>query len=282
MTETHRGQPWLELYGARPVCPTADYSDMLSLFRAVADASADSLFYSDGVMSYRWLDERSSGLALWLAEELEVIRGSRIAIILQNVPEFVVSTVAAWKLGCVPMPLNPMYQESELARLFADGTPRAIICHEGHAKTVDAALRRAEIPPAVILTCDSQGSDSPAVLNPAGFGTGQTIHSFASAISLKQGMRSASLSVSATETGLLLYTSGTTGAPKGAVLSHGALAFNSRIALEWFSVRASARNPDHCAFVFMSSGLCARCVRPSCHKDRWFLIIDSRPARCLS
>jgi long-chain acyl-CoA synthetase len=64
-------------------------------------------------------------------------------VILQNVPHFMVATVAAWKLGAVVMPCNPMYKEFELTRLLVDGAPQAVICHREHCACVQASLVRA-------------------------------------------------------------------------------------------------------------------------------------------
>jgi len=76
-------------------------------------------------------NERSDALAVWLAQDCHVARRSHVAILLQNVPDFIVAVLAIWKLGAVPMPLDPMYKQQELGRLFADSGPCAVVCHAG-------------------------------------------------------------------------------------------------------------------------------------------------------
>ncbi len=87
MSHTPRQRPWLELYGARPKDATTDFSSVLSAFRAGAKSSAIAIHCFGSPLSYRWLDERSDELAAWLADDIKIARGERIAIILQNVPE---------------------------------------------------------------------------------------------------------------------------------------------------------------------------------------------------
>ena len=70
---------------------------------------APAIYYFDAALSYAEIDraERSSrGLAACAG----VGRGDRVAIILQNTPQFLIATVAAWKLGAIVVSLNPMYR----------------------------------------------------------------------------------------------------------------------------------------------------------------------------
>lgn len=241
----HAEKPWLALYGPRAAHIAAEHADMLSIFRQRAESSplADAIRYFDGVMSYQWLDAQSDALAVWFADEMQVCKGDRVAVLLQNVPEFAIATVAAWKLGAVPMPVNPAYREAELARLFADGSPRAVLCHDEVHAVVAMALRAVGRPDAQIMTASAHELQHrhdrrvlpPPMNSPDG---AMPIHC---AISARNGQRPPSCALSPSDPGLLLYTSGTTGEPKGAVLSHGAMAFNAQTATPWFGLQEAGR-----------------------------------------
>lgn len=94
----YASKPWLAHYapGHTATIPQ-DYADALSLFRAAVARAPQrtALHYFDGALSYAELDAQSDALACaWL--ERGCARGDRIAIYLQNVPQFAIALVAAW------------------------------------------------------------------------------------------------------------------------------------------------------------------------------------------
>jgi long-chain acyl-CoA synthetase len=149
-------RPWQQLYGERAASP-ASVVDVLSAFRRVTQraSATHAVNYFDAGYTYAWLDERSDALAGWLAQDCHVARRSHVAILLQNVPDFIVAVLAIWKLGAVPMPLKPMYKQQELGRLFADSGPCTVICHSGAGAVVRAGVAAAGLPPStpIITVC---------------------------------------------------------------------------------------------------------------------------------
>src|SRR6185436_6067233 len=68
--------------------------------------------------------------------------GDRIAMYLQNIPQVVITVLAAWKCGAVIVPCNPMLREQELVKILSDSGSRVLICQED----LYAAVARAALP----------------------------------------------------------------------------------------------------------------------------------------
>jgi long-chain acyl-CoA synthetase len=236
-------RPWARLTPAGCGADFApEFGDMLSLFRAAAAARPDwpAVLYFDGAISYAELDASSDALAVWLTDQ-GVRRGDRVAIILQNIPQFVMMAIAAWKVGAAPLPGNPMYRAGELTKVFADAEPAAILCQEDHLTEVRAAATAAALSPAILTTSGRafQTRNDARVLPPAGPPSGEM--DLLAVLGAFGGRRPAPIALDTDSLGLLLYTSGTTGQPKGAMLRHSSLAFNSQIIRDWCGLSVDTR-----------------------------------------
>jgi len=233
-----RFRPWLNLHGAERDAADAGSATALDLFRG-APRAAPALYYFDRVLSYAEVDGLSDRLAGWLAAH-GVGRGERVAVILQNTPQFVIATVAAWKCGAIVVGLNPMYRRAELTKLFADCAPRAIVCHGDQWQTVvDAAAGRVA-PECVLWTSgrEFQSRNDERVLPPdAAAPPAQALAQvFAEPVRPYPAGE-----LRPDDVGLLLYTSGTTGLPKGAMLTHRNLVHNARLSAAHFELGPRSR-----------------------------------------
>lgn len=235
--------PWQGLYTpGRPTDPPIEHHDALSIFRAAVAraASHPAIHYFDGTLSYAELDARSDALACALLAD-GITRGDRVALLLQNVPAFVIGLIAAWKAGAIAVSLNPMNRERELRLLFADCTPRVVITHpETFVDAVQPAL--AAHPEARVLIAsarDDQSRDEPRVLaafaNPPPPCPGT--RRLADVIAGHHGGRPPAVACHADDTAMLVYTSGTTGLPKGAMNSHGNVAFTAQVYRDWIGLQ---------------------------------------------
>jgi long-chain acyl-CoA synthetase len=237
-------RPWLSLYEPHvPAQVDAALPDMLTVFRdAVARVpQGAALVYFDQVTTYAQLDAQSDAVAVWLRGR-GVSRGDRVQVVAQNIPAFPILCVAAWKIGAVPTPGNPMYRAAELARIFADAEPAAVLCQDVDVAEVTAGLAAAGLSAVPLITCsphDGLASDAGGFL-PAAHGAvpGTPL---ADIVAGYAGRAPEPIELHPSDLGLILYTSGTTGVPKGAMLTHASMAFNAETTRIWFSLDAGDR-----------------------------------------
>ena len=94
-------------------------------------------------------------------------RGDRIALVMQNIPQFVIALIASWKAGAIAVSINPMNREHELALLFADCAPKASIAHEtAHHEVIARVLD--SMPEAIVIATsepDCQTRHEPRLLS---------------------------------------------------------------------------------------------------------------------
>lgn len=147
--------------------------------------------------------------------------GERIALLLDNSPAYVTAWYAALKAGAVVVPLNTAQRGRELARCLAHCGARLLVAAAGHPEV--AALAGANPQQRqVLLAPDAR----PAPAVPAGALAWDAL--LASAATQDTGPV-----VSAAQPAAILYTSGTTGAPRGVTLSHRNLVTNTRAILAY-------------------------------------------------
>lgn len=238
---------WTQLYAeGQPARIEAEYPNALAMFESAVQRAAQSpaLLYFDGRLSYAELDRLSDALACGFIAH-GVGRGDRVALFLQNIPQFVIALIASWKAGAIAVSINPMNRERELGLLLADCQPKALLCQDNAHEVVAAAL--AAHPVDLLITTsplDFQQRDDARVLDPALRRSPPPrlpgSIDFRALIEAHAGGRPPPRSFAPDDTALLVYTSGTTGLPKGAMNTHGNVAFTAQVYRDWIQVRESA------------------------------------------
>jgi long-chain acyl-CoA synthetase len=123
-------RPWLKHYdpgvpetlGAYPARTLLDYIDD----GLKEHPGHPALLFKGRAISLRELDALSTAFANAL-HALGVSKGDRVAVMLPNSPQFFICELAAWKLGAILVPLNPIYTEEELLGPLKDTTPQVIV-----------------------------------------------------------------------------------------------------------------------------------------------------------
>ncbi len=173
---------------------------------APADPAALLLETPDG-RRYRWADlDRLTGQLANALQAQGVRPGDRVAVQVEKSPEVVFLYLACLRAGAVYLPLNTGYTLAELDYFFADAEPGVIVCDParsaGIADLSSAAAAR-------VLTLDAHG------------------HGTLMDAALRSTESFATVARSTGNLAAILYTSGTTGRAKGAMLSHDNLAANA-------------------------------------------------------
>ncbi|MCX7150193.1 MAG: malonyl-CoA synthase [Rhodocyclales bacterium] len=170
--------------------------------------AAPSMILPDGrVWTYGDI-ERASGRMANLIVSLGLRPGDRVAAQVEKTPEALVLYLAAIRAGMVFLPLNPAYQRQELDYFLNDATPGLFVCRPQMRALADELAAKAGVPHVIELDDDGRGSlIAAAAPQPDGFDT---------------------IVRTTADLAAILYTSGTTGRSKGAMLSHGNLAHNAQ------------------------------------------------------
>src|SRR6266404_3409991 len=142
MITPEKSRPWLKHYSswvpAQLPLPT---ESMIDKFEASVERQprAPALCYFDEIITFEILDDYASRFAT-LLEEWDVGRGDRVALFLQNMPQFVIALLGTWKRGAIVVPLNPMFKHKELLFHLQDSGTKILLCleslYESCAKTV--------------------------------------------------------------------------------------------------------------------------------------------------
>jgi long-chain acyl-CoA synthetase len=121
-----------------------------------------ALVYGDQRMTYAELSEQVDRLAGALAAR-GLTDGAPVALVLPNVPDFVIAFLAILRAGAVVVPLNPHFKEAELEFHFQECGVKAVVTDEAGEPGCRSVAERLDDPPELLLDLDSlEGVPAPA------------------------------------------------------------------------------------------------------------------------
>jgi long-chain acyl-CoA synthetase len=230
-------RPWLHLYGeGQPHDITPEFTDALSMFTAgvARNPDGDAIRYFDGRITYRELDELTDAFGAALVDG-GLQRGDRVAMYLQNVPQFIIGLVGTWKAGGIAVSVNPMNRARELELLLKDSGASVLVCLQSLYRDVAASVVGGTDVRTAITTSelDFQTRDDPRAFPGSERATPEGTVDLLELVERFRGQKPPSVEYGPDDIAFLTYTSGTTGPPKGAMNTHGNVVFNSQAYREW-------------------------------------------------
>ena len=243
---------WLKSYpqGVPHDIHPEQYSSLTDVFERAFHEHADNPFTvcMDRWMSYRDLDQASRTLGAWLqAQGLEP--GSRVAIMLPNLPQFAVTMAAVIRAGYTCVNVNPLYTARELEHQLKDSGATAIVILENFAHTLQEVIRHTAIRHTVVTSLgDMLGAvygrwmtfavRHLAKMVPAyelPLDEGRAVTSWRSAMAQGRSFTLKPVAQTMDDIAFLQYTGGTTGLSKGAILTHRNVVAAMLQAEAWFN-----------------------------------------------
>lgn len=213
--------------------PPVDFPDVPydHLLRRAAERDPDrpAIVFHDLILSYREVVSMVNSIANGLLA-LGIGKGDHICLCTGNRPESTIMLNAAATIGAAVTPMNPLYKEREMAYQLEDSEARAILIHREMLPLLRAVLSQVALPNLkhIIVTGEQVPEDMPEALP------------FAKLLKGSSPIRPRPVGIDRNDLLVLSYSSGTTGLPKGTMLSHHNLATNHQM----FAMAAGFNSSD--------------------------------------
>ena len=207
------------------------YRSLMDVFHEAVGRFADKPAFScmGQTLTFADLDRLSANFAAWLQHETELKPGDRIAIQLPNVLQFPVAVFGALRAGLVVVNTNPLYTEREMAHQFKDSGARAVLILANMASKLEKVLERTDIEHVLVTELgDMHGFPKRFLINAVVKHVKKMVPAyslpmavpFRKALQLGAGKQHREAERSLDDIAALQYTGGTTGMPKGTMLTH--------------------------------------------------------------
>jgi long-chain acyl-CoA synthetase len=249
----NRFAPWLSHYDAGVPPTLAPYPDRTLvdyLSESARERPADpALLFKGATLTYGELERLSDAGAVAL-RTLGVRRGDRVALLLPNCPQFFIAEFAAWKLGAIVAPFNPIYTEHELEPLLREHGVETIITLTRFYQRVKRIQTRTAItrviatnikayfPPLLrlLFTLLRERRDGDRVtIAPGDYDLEQLLQARRKEVLQRE-------PITVDDPAVLLMSGGTTGTPKGVLGNHSSYVLAGQQELAWVRSALASRS----------------------------------------
>jgi len=171
-------------------------------------------------------------------QDLGVQKGDHVAFLLGNTPHYLIALYATMRLGATAIPVNPIYTQDEISYILRNGDVKAVIALDALLPLVEVGVQAfPEVMTFVVCETTADVAEKVAALSQE---AKAKTHLFSQVIANAAGSIEP-VDVAQDDTAIILYTSGTTGTPKGAMLTHGNVYSNARDVSTYLGYRADDR-----------------------------------------
>jgi long-chain acyl-CoA synthetase len=209
---------------------------------ALADPAKPAIVWYGREISYGELARLIDACAAVLAG-MGVRQGDRVALFMQNCPQYIVAHFGIQKLGAIACPCSPLFKSHELAYQLADLEPAVVVAADVLYPVVEAVREQARIDQVLLVHYQDLLPPEPTYPVPEEMRAPRAIADpamdFLARLEAAAALpRPAAPAIALDDVAMLIYTSGTTGRPKGAMLSHGNVLFKTAGSVRFLGLHA--------------------------------------------
>jgi len=189
---------------------------MVELLESVTESFGDddAIIFGQDQISYRQLNSQANRIACVLTQKFGVGRGDRVAVLLKNHPKYAAALFGIFKAGAAALPVNTFLAAEELKFILDDSEVSLVLTSSDFDKVIDSVRNLGTNAKFVMVDEDAEGDKSLPQL------------------SADMSPENPAVSVGDDDVAMFVYTSGTTGKPKAAMLTHNNLCANVKSSVE--------------------------------------------------